>query len=143
LVAAALAAPPLTTFIFFLVGALEWAGSGILVLALPLSILFGFSGALLFLAPALFAADHLSPRRSTYVIAGAAAGAAHSAVAGLSALAAAGSQFSALEWLGGFMLAYFAMSETTGILPLFPSAIIGGAGAGWVYGRIVGDALND
>lgn len=141
LIAAALTAPPLTTFIFLVVGTPDWAGAGFLLLALPLSLVLGVFGALLFLAPAMLAAETMFGSRAAYLVAGAAAGAVHSGAGGLSALA--GAPFSAVEWVGGFLLASLAASEPMAFPWLLVSAMLGGSAAGWVYGGIVRYALED
>jgi hypothetical protein len=141
LVAAALTAPPLTTFLFLVVGSPDWAGSGLLLLALPLSLIFGVLGALIFLAPAMLAAESMFGNRAAFLVAGAAAGAAHSGAGGLSALA--GAPFSAVEWVGGFLLASLAASEPMAFPWLLLSAMLGGCAAGRVYWGIVRYALED
>jgi hypothetical protein len=100
-----------------------------------MALLFGFLGALAFLAPALLAAERVGEPPWSFVAAGFFAGLAHTAVG--AALADPETQTTTLQALAGFLLTDLEAGDPASLLALYGAAAIGGIVAGWVYSVVL------
>lgn len=138
----AIVAPYVTTFIVSIPSAGGRAVDvGWILLLLPFSlfgVLFGFIGALLFLAPAFAFTRRLTPSEWAFPLAGVAAAIAHT-VSGWALITWLGDAMPGpVILLGGYLLIGLAVDGAFPGLPLvLTAACIGGLASGWTYGQIL------
>jgi len=130
----------LTLAATFLLGspAYELPGAIFQVLLAPLyAVVFGFTGAFLFLAPAMLLATARWPTKIAFIVTGAAAGALHSIV-GLAYWNVVPTLFGLTDFVVwfGWAMGFLLLGSAIPWYVVASAAVLAGAIAGWVFARI-------